>query len=91
MEVFGGTANLAGISPRSDQLRVSDVIQRAVIEVNERGTEAAAGTATVLLGSSRFPPQPKQFTANRPFLFALVTKDRPQKILFVGAVEDPTV
>lgn len=89
-DVFtNGAANLSGISPRFEELVVSEVIQQAVIEVNEEGTTAAAGTALLLLGSSRFPPKPKEFIADRPFLYALVTKDTHQ-VLFIGAVEDPT-
>ena len=82
-------ANLSHISTDSNFF-VSEILQKAVIEVNEEGTKAAAATVVLLLGSSRFKPEPKEFIANRPFLYALVTKQSPRQILFIGAVEDPT-
>ena len=82
-------ANLSGIS--AGKLVVSEVIQKAVIEVNEEGTEAAAATAMKLMKCCAIRNVVEvDFTANRPFLFALITKDQPQQVLFIGVIEDPT-
>ena len=85
-------ANLTLISANtSRRLCVSEIIQKAVIEVSEKGTEAAAATAVMVLRFCAMSPKQAQFTADRPFLFALVTTDTiPRQILFVGVVEDPT-
>ena len=86
-DIFTTKANLHKIS--REPLYVSDVLQKAVIECNEKGTKAAAAIAIVMVKRSK-KPQPKEFTADRPFLFALATKESLPKIIFAGAIEDPT-
>jgi serpin B len=80
-------ANFSGITNDSLGLFVGDIIQKAVIEVNEEGTEASAATAVRI--SIRSAPQ--QFTANRPFMFFLMSKYEKNKnlILFSGTVNNP--
>jgi serpin B len=80
-------ANFSGITNDSLGLFVGDIIQKAVIEVNEEGTEASAATAVKI--SIRSAPQ--QFTANRPFMFFLMSKYEKNKslILFSGTVNNP--
>ena len=68
-------ANLSKIS--SGSIFVSEVIQKAVIQCDERGTEAAVATA-VVKRKMKYTPHVK-FTADRPFLFALVGLDEVQK------------
>jgi len=89
-QVFGPGADLSRVSPNSDQLYVSDVVQKAVIEVNEEGTEAAAATGLMMRCMMLTPEV--DFRADRPFLFFLVAKhaDKARQVLFAGAVEDPT-
>ena len=68
-------------------LFVSQVVQKAFIEVNEEGAEAAAATAGILM--LRAMPLNPQFTCDRPFAFAI--KDNlTGMILFSGHVVDPT-
>lgn len=65
---------------------VSKAIQKAFIEVNEEGSEAAAASAvihTLSLGPSR--KSPEYFEADRPFIFFL-TKGRRRTLLFSGRV-----
>lgn len=55
---------------------VSDVVHKAIIEVDERGTKAAAATAVVMMFGSCFNPNPPPeiiFTVDRPFAFMLAT------------------
>jgi serpin B len=79
--------NLASSDPNDWNLKISKVIHQVFVEVEEKGTEAAAATAIVMdvvvTGSSRKPPPPKIFRADHPFLF-LIRDRRTEAILFVG-------
>ena len=82
-----GVADFKGIS--DIPLYVSDAIQKAFIEVDETGTEAAAATA--ITGKTRLGPIPlKLFVADHPFLFFL--RDLKTKLLlFQGRVTVPSL
>ncbi|XP_020180395.2 serpin-Z2B-like [Aegilops tauschii subsp. strangulata] len=54
------------------RLCVEDVFHRAVVEVNEEGTEAAASTAIDVFFCCDFEPVPVDFVANHPFAFFIV-------------------
>lgn len=77
------SADLSGINGGTD-LYVSDARHRAVIEVNEAGTEASAATAVVITTRSIMPtPEPLRVTFDRPFLYWIY--DQPTGVvLFVG-------
>jgi len=80
---FGPGADFSGINPG---IFISEVLHKAVIEVNEKGSEAAAATAVSMEESA--PPERIEFIVNRPFLF-LIADDRTGSILFMGKVVDP--
>ena len=65
---------------------IGKVLHKAVIIVNEEGTEAAAATGA----SVGFGPLPKRtvFDANRPFLF-VIRHNETGAMLFAGRVTDP--
>ena len=68
---------------------ISDVIHQANIDVDEKGTEAAAATAVVMRATA-MPAEPVTLRVDRPFLFAL--RDVPTgAILFLGRVADPSI
>jgi serpin B len=69
------------------QLYISKVKHKTFIEVNEKGTEAAAVTS-VGIGTTSIGPS-NQFIADRPFLFVIREK-YTNSILFMGRVEDPS-
>jgi len=68
---------------------IEQVLHRAVAEVNEEGTEAAAATDTVGFFSSEYRPK-RQFRMilDRPF-FLVIHDERTGTILFMGWVGDP--
>merc|ERR1712211_52581 len=68
----GGKADYSAIDG-SRNLYVSEVVQKAFIEVNEEGSEAAAATAGIMMMRS-MPMPPEEFRAYRPFLFFLRDK-----------------
>jgi len=75
-------ANLGGIADLSNgQLYISDAIQKAFIEVNEDGSEAAAATAVVVTTKSA-PMRPRTLNANHPFLYIIAS--HVGEIFFTG-------
>ena len=86
MEVaFIPAADFSGMSPGGDQFCIDFVRQKTFLEVDERGTRAAAVTV-VGIGPTSAPPS---FVVDRPFLFA-IRERLSGTILFSGVVEDPT-
>jgi len=83
----GGKADFSAIDG-SRNLYVSEVVQKAFIEVNEEGSEAAAATGAVMMMRS-MPMPPEEFRADRPFLFFLRDK-LTGMLLFQGRVSDPS-
>jgi len=82
-----GAADFSGITTDA-ALYIAAVIHQANMDVDEKGTTAAAATAIVMRGTA-IPGEPVTVTVDRPFLFAL--RDVPTgTILFLGRVTDPT-
>ncbi|KAH0620394.1 hypothetical protein JD844_020802 [Phrynosoma platyrhinos] len=88
INVFGHDADLSGIVEEG-KLMVNKAIHKAVIDVHETGTEAAAVTVMTMMGASAFAPPPTVIKLNRPFLFLIVDK-KTNSILFFGKVMNPT-
>ena len=65
--------------------KIGDVVHQVFVEVEEKGTEAAAATAItqVIITGARTPRPPKVFRADHPFLF-LIRDRRTGAILFFG-------
>jgi serpin B len=67
------------------------VLHKAFVEVNEKGAEAAAATAVIMVKKSAAKetrPFIPDFRADRPFLFLI--RDRESGvILFLGRVTQP--
>lgn len=84
---FSEDADLSGITAEQ-QLVLTEVLQKAVITVDEEGMEAAAATA-VMVGETSAPAQPKELVLDRPFLF--VAYERTSRApLVLGWIGDPT-
>ena len=92
-DVPQGSANFDKMSPRKPDkyLAISNVFHKTFIAVDEKGTEAAAATAVVMIElSARLekPKQPIEVKVDRPFLYAI--QHVPSgACLFIGRVTDP--
>ncbi|CAK9303101.1 unnamed protein product [Gordionus sp. m RMFG-2023] len=82
--IFEGTADFSGLTGYNNSfgLCISEIFHKAVIEVNEKGTKAAASTG-VVIGDKSSLPSTESFTADRPFLY-FVQDLLSGHILFIG-------
>jgi len=90
---FSDFADFSGITgrPANDHgWKIGDIRHRAVIDVDEDSTEAAAATAAnfVRSGAPPMPEKPEVFRVDRPFLF-YITDDATGAILFQGRISNP--
>ncbi|KAF3423284.1 hypothetical protein E2986_12788 [Frieseomelitta varia] len=84
-KMFSHDANFKRIS--SVPLMVNKILHKAVIEINEEGTEAAAATAVHLRLRRSMANELEQFLVDRPFMFVIEYK--PKNVpLFIGSVQD---
>jgi serpin B len=84
-------ADFSGMTDRPPSvvpLAIDEIMHRAVIEVTEEGTEAAAATSVVVGVRSVQVSDAERFQVDRPFLFYVVD-DATQAILFQGRIADP--
>ena len=75
----------ADFSLMSDDMSVfiSDIIQKTKIKVDEEGIEAAAATAIMMTeGAMLEQPEVKEFTADEPFKFMILTDAEEPELLF---------
>lgn len=88
----GDQAQFDGMAadPAHNPLFISDAFHKAFIEVNEKGTEAAAATAVVMGRGAGAPQVPEnEFVADHPFLY-LLRDTSTGAVLFMGRVNDPS-
>ncbi|XP_034652778.1 serine protease inhibitor 42Dd isoform X3 [Drosophila subobscura] len=76
-KLFGNSAEFNKMLQSPEQLKVSAIIHKAFIDVNEEGTEAAAATAILMMRfrMPRIQPEPTRFHAVHPFQFYILSKD----------------
>jgi serpin B len=85
---FSDQAEFGRISSQ-DTLKISEVLHKAFVEVDEKGTEAAAATGAVItVTSAVVGDEPIEFRADRPFLF-LIRHESSGAILFIGRLANP--
>ena len=85
---FSDGADFSGMAEDPPRF-ISQIIHKAFVEVNERGTEAAAVTAIRMLGSAIGQTiNPPEFRADHPFIFLLIDS-YTRNILFIGRVMNP--
>lgn len=84
---FSSQADFSGISKNND-LKIDKVFHKAFLEFSEKGAEAAAATAVVMVRTAVNPSKEIRFWANRPFIFFIWDK-KHNIILFMGRIETP--
>jgi serpin B len=85
-DAFAGSADFSGMTEET-RLFIDEIIHKAVIDVNEAGTEAAAATAVVMRKTSVLM-ESVSFKADRPFIYA-IRNTRDGTIYFLGKVTNP--
>jgi serpin B len=78
-------SRIADVSP--ERLFIQKAIQKAVVEVDEEGTKAAAATG-ITVGVTSVPVDQFNLVVDRPFLFAIVHQPTGV-VLFLGIVRSP--
>jgi serine protease inhibitor len=87
-------AQFDGISASDDPVRrlyIGAVVHKAFVQVDEKGTEAAAATAVSMLAGAAMPTLvdfTPVFRADRPFVF-LIREKRSGAVLFLGRLARP--
>jgi len=85
---FQGDADFSGITGSRDFV-ISAVVHKAFVEVEEKGTEAAAATAVVgIRAAAIMPAKEIVFRADHPFLY-LIRDAKSGAILFMGRLSRP--
>lgn len=82
-----GRADFSGIDGSRD-LFVGNIIHKAFVDVDEKGTEAAAATAVAVRATSALVQQPRPFRADHPFFFVL-RDNQSGSLLFMGRLVQP--
>jgi serpin B len=77
-------SRMATLEILGKNLYIGEVLHKAVVEVNEEGTEAAAVTSVGVRATSA----PPAFIVDQPFFFAIRDNDT-KTVLFMGIVLDP--
>ncbi|GAB6926887.1 serpin family protein [Paenibacillus sp. JCM 10914] len=80
-------ADFSDMANDGDEFYVNYIKHKTVVDVSEKGTEAAAVTA-VGVDTTSMPLEPIQMQINRPFFFAIEDRDTGTW-LFMGSVMNP--
>ena len=87
-KAFGSQANF-GLFSKDLALSVDAIAHKAVIEVDEKGTKAAASTSISIVPMSLgYSTNTIKFQADHPFIF-MIKDNKTDAILFLGQVNEP--
>lgn len=81
---FSGSADFSNMH-KCNCLYIHDVLHKTFIEVDEKGTEAAAVTSVEMRETSYTPPKVKMMRIDRPFIF-MMRENQSGTILFIGKI-----
>lgn len=90
MEIpFTASADFSKITGNQD-LFISDVLHKTYIDLDEKGTEAAAVTAIIMARGAFMKPEQevKTFYANKPFMY-IIRENTTGSFIFIGKVTNP--
>jgi serpin B len=83
---FSNDADFSPMHAPPPRLRITSVVHKAYVRVDEAGTVAAAATSVEMRVTSVRLSRPVQpFIVNRPFVFAL-RDERTGALLFIGVI-----
>jgi serpin B len=87
---FTSEADFSGMTDEPGPFWITKVAQKAFIQVNEEGTEAAAVTGVTMAGAAATTTTspPVEMTIDHPFVY-LIRDIQTGAILFIGQVTDP--
>jgi serine protease inhibitor len=87
-DAFTRQADFSAMS--TNQLLITDVTHKTILEVDETGTEAAAVTSIEMVATSAqiLPEKPFNLVVDRPFFVAIVDQQTGLP-LFMGQISDP--
>lgn len=90
-ELFGDSAQLPHLTRDNRPVRIDNILQRAVLRVDETGSEASVVQSLhVVTLSLSEPPPAIPIRVNQPFVALIV--DRVNKVpLFLAKIHDPMV
>jgi serpin B len=86
-----GSADFSRMAnPSKDRLKISEVVHKTFLQLDEKGTEAAAATAVIMARATAIlqKPKPVMVRIDRPFVFAIQHRTSGA-CLFLGQVTDP--
>lgn len=85
---FSAQADFTGITS-SKPLAIDEILHKTYLDVNEKGTEAAAVTVVSMGRGIEIGPEPVfNMKIDRPFVLAIVDT-KTKTVLFIGAIHDP--
>ncbi|MBL8742088.1 MAG: serpin family protein, partial [Myxococcales bacterium] len=79
---------IANPTDKTQRLFISQVLHKAFVKVDEKGTEAAAASA-VGMEAGGVPVRTAEFRADHPFVY-MIRDNKSGLVLFIGRVADPT-
>ena len=84
------TSDLSRLSKDPRGVYYSKVIQKATVDLDEKGVEATAATAVIgLAGSAAVPPKFNYLYLDRPFAYVIYNRSN-DTVVFTGTVYDPS-